>query len=206
MYGAAAWLAWVFTIQAGSNALPFLFASALALALAAWLWGAAQRGERPLVPRLASAAAVLAAIPLVVLGARMSAPETATAAVPSSQGALPAEPWSPERVAALRAESRPVFVDFTAAWCVTCQVNERTTLASKAVIDAFARHHAAYLKANWTNRNAQIANALSALGRSGVPLYLLYDAKGSPQPKILPQLLTEGGVVAALNAAAQPKT
>jgi len=95
-----------------------------------------------------------------------------------------------------------VFVDFTAAWCVTCQVNERTALATQAVADAFKSTGAVYLKADWTNRNADIAKTLAAEGRSGVPLYLLYDARGTGDPKILPQLLTSGAVVEALKAAA----
>jgi thiol:disulfide interchange protein DsbD len=202
MYGAAAWLAWVFALQAGTPALAFLFAAAIVVAFAAWAWGASQGGGKVLVPRVAAVAGLLAAIPLVALGAGQKA--AAPAASQTAEGpvaALPTEPWSPERVAALRAEGRPVFVDFTAAWCVTCQVNERTALAGKDVADAFARTRAVYLKADWTNPDPRIAKALSEQGRSGVPLYLVYAAKGDAAPKILPQLLTEGLVVEALEAA-----
>ena len=199
MYAAAAWLAWVFTVQAGTMALPFLFAAAILCALGAWTWGVAQRADKPTFARAVTAVAVVAAIPMLVAGARMTAAPAQAAESAEAGPGLTTEPWSPERVAALQAEGRPVFVDFTAAWCVTCQVNERTALAGKRVADAFARTNAVYLKADWTNRNAAIARELSARGRSGVPLYLVYGRSG--EPAILPQLLTEGIVSSALDKA-----
>jgi thiol:disulfide interchange protein DsbD len=94
-----------------------------------------------------------------------------------------------------------VLVNFTAAWCVTCQVNERVTFASGEVVRAFKRSGAVYLIADWTNRDAAIAKALADQGRIGVPLYLVYGADGGP-PKVLPQLLTPALVAAALDRAA----
>jgi thiol:disulfide interchange protein DsbD len=202
MYGAAAWLAWVFVLEAGDAALPFLFAAAVVLGFAAFLWGLSQHGQRVWLSRVLALVALIAVIPLSVAGAKMSAASATTASAVPVAG-IPTEPWSPEKVATLRAAGKPVFVDFTAAWCVTCQVNERTALATAEVADAFKKTGAVYLKADWTNRNADIAKALAAEGRSGVPLYLLYDAGGTGDPKILPQLLTSGAVVEALNAAAK---
>jgi thiol:disulfide interchange protein DsbD len=203
MYAAAAWLAWVFAAQSGVAALPFLFAAAVALAFAAWCFGVGQRAAslsaaKSILPHAVALVALVVTAAASFEGASLSAP-VAKAAETTAAGAIPIEPWSESRVAELQAAGKPVFVDFTAAWCVTCQVNERTALATKAVADAFAHTGAVYLKADWTRRDAKIANALTALGRSGVPLYLVYGKAATP--KILPQLLTPGLVVEALDAA-----
>ena len=113
---------------------------------------------------------------------------------------MPYEAWSPERLAQARAEGRPVFVNFTAAWCVTCQVNEKVALSRQAVADAFKETGAVYLKGDWTRKDAVIEAELSKHGRAGVPLYLVYDVKGG-EGVILPQVLTEGLVVKALKDA-----
>jgi thiol:disulfide interchange protein DsbD len=106
-----------------------------------------------------------------------------------TQSVLVSEPWSAARVEALRAEGRPVFVNFTAAWCVTCKANELAALSSSRVASAFADAHVAYLEADWTNRDDAIAAALAEHGRAGVPLYLYY-APGQ-EPRVLPQVLSE---------------
>ena len=205
MYATVAWLAWVFVQQAGANGLLLLMAAAVMVAFGVWMFGVSQRAAHTTAPRLAALAALAIALPLALFGATMQA----SAASPGGTSASPvsgvvAEAWSPAKVDSLRAAGKPVFVDFTAAWCVTCQVNERTALAAGGVASAFKRTGAAYLKADWTNRNDEIAKALAAQGRVGVPLYLLYDAKGSASPAVLPQILTESEVVAALDAAARP--
>jgi thiol:disulfide interchange protein DsbD len=101
----------------------------------------------------------------------------------------PTEAWSPERVDALLAEGRPVFVDFTATWCVNCQANKRSTLETAAVADAFRRANVAFLVADYTRPDPVIAAELQRRGRAGVPMYLWYDGT-SDEPVVLPEILS----------------
>ncbi|MFT4936828.1 MAG: thiol:disulfide interchange protein [Pseudoalteromonas distincta] len=200
MYGAAAWLLWVLTLQAGPMGMARLLAAAIVLALAAWLYGLSQGRSQALALR--GGAAVLGT--LALLAALVPAYQSAAVAGPEASGAvaeLPYEPYSAQRLAELRAQGTPVFVNFTAAWCVTCQVNEQVALARDGVADALAATGAVYLKGDWTRKDEVIAAELARHGRAGVPLYLVYDRAGA-EPVILPQILTEGVVVRALEAAA----
>ncbi len=200
MYGAAAWLLWVLSLQAGPMGLARLLAAAVVLAAAAWIFGLAQRRERGGGLRALGAALAAAALVGAVLPA-YGGPAPGTPDQASAEAELPYEPYSPERLAELRAAGTPVFVNFTAAWCVTCQVNEQVALARQGVAQALADSGAVYLKGDWTRKDEVIAAELARHGRAGVPLYLVYDAKGS-EPQVLPQLLTEGVVIRALEAAA----
>ena len=205
MYGAAAWLVWVLTIQAGETALARIFAAAVILALAAWLLGVAQRrraaGEKPLLLASVGAVLVLAAA-VAAIWPSYGAPQSGQAASASAGGAasVPYEAYSPEKLAAAQAAGKPVFVNFTAAWCVTCQVNEKVALSTQGVAEAFKQTGAVYLKADWTLKDAVIEAELAKHGRAGVPLYLVYGAKGG-DGVILPQILTEGLIVRALKDA-----
>ena len=200
MYGAAAWLLWVLTLQAGPMGLARLLAAAIVLALAAWLYGLSQARSGGL--GLRASAAGLAGL-AVIATVYPTYPETQPtgAASGGTVAELPYEPYSAERLAQLRAQGSPVFVNFTAAWCVTCQVNEQVALGRQGVADTLAATGAVYLKADWTRKDDVIAAELARHGRAGVPLYLVYDARGSA-PVILPQILTEGAVIRALEAAA----
>ncbi|CAN7181288.1 protein-disulfide reductase DsbD family protein [Phenylobacterium sp. LjRoot219] len=202
MYGAAAWLAWVLTVQAGSAALARILAAGVVLAFAAWLFGRWQKG-RAAGRRPIALAAVAAAAGLLAVAAALT-PGYQSVAAPSepaaARGKLAYEPWSAERLAAARAEGRPVFVNFTAAWCVSCQVNEKVALSTDKVARAFATSNAVYLKGDWTRKDAVIEAELARHGRAGVPLYLVYGAKAG-DGVILPQLLTADTVVRALEAA-----
>jgi thiol:disulfide interchange protein DsbD len=193
MYGASAWLVWVVSQEAGSAGVLGTAAGLVLLGFAAWVLGITQqatdRSRR--IGQSAAAAALLAA--LAVLGGIASAP-----AVPLS-GATEAgaEAFTPARLAALRAEGRPVFVNMTAAWCVTCLVNERVALGTAAVRRTFADHHVAYLRGDWTRQDPAITDYLRENGREGVPLYVYYPPRG--QPEVLPQILTENGVISQLD-------
>ncbi len=200
MYATALWLAWVFSRQTGAEALGLLFVAGLLLALGGWLIGGGQTergfGRRGAVHLTAGVAALVLAGAALVMAAR--APVVEAGSTASVQGAGPASvPWSAAAVEAARAENRPVLVNFTADWCVTCKINERTSLGSAGVRAAMARTNAVYLVGDWTRRDDAITAELRRHGRSGVPLYLLYTP-GSAEPRILPQLLTEGVVVDAL--------
>jgi thiol:disulfide interchange protein DsbD len=210
MYATAAWLAWVYSQQTGSIPLAALLAASVLVAFAAWLYGLAQArqigGKGATVPFVLAALSVAAAIALVAAGVRAAPAASTTTAAPaaelSSGPGLTAEAWSPEKVKTLQAEGKVVMVDFTADWCVTCKVNEGTALKGQRVVDAFKAADAVYLRADWTKRDATIAAALAEHGRAGVPLYLVYP-KGSGEPAVLPQLLTEGLVIEAVEKAAR---
>ncbi len=203
MYATALWLAWVFSRQTGAEALGLLFVAGLLLALGLWLVGCGQAergfGRRGVFHLTAGVAALLLAGAALILAARAPAPAAGPAAAVEGAGPTSA-PWSATAVEAALAEGRPVLVNFTADWCVTCKINERTSLSSAGLKDAMARSNAVYLVGDWTRRDDAITAELQRHGRSGVPLYLLYSP-GSPEPRILPQLLTEGVVIDALKAA-----
>ena len=133
-------------------------------------------------------------------GAARPSPRAANTASAAAEGAASQEAYTPERLAALRAERRPVFVNFTADWCVTCKINEAGALHSARTSEAFQAANAVYLVGDWTRRDDRITAELERHGRSGVPLYLLYTP-GDTEPRILPQLLTEGLVTEALEDA-----
>jgi thiol:disulfide interchange protein DsbD len=206
MYGAALWLVWVFAQQSGPLSLAHLLAAGVLAAFGAWLYGLAQTrrasGKPALVSTLVALLTLVLAITVATFGALAAHPPTAAAAgaeAPAGPG-LAAETWSPEKVAELQAAGRPILVDFTAAWCVTCQVNEKVALSGAKVAEAFKAQNAVYLKADWTNRDPVIAKALADFGRVGVPLYVVYPKNGGA-PVILPQLLTEGLVIEAIEKA-----
>jgi thiol:disulfide interchange protein len=178
--------------QAGIDGVAALLGLLVALAFAAWALGTPGLGR--------AARGGFGAAALLLLAATLSwtVPALQNDAVARAVSPDDAwQPWSVERVAEARAEGRPVFVDFTAAWCVTCQYNKRTTLADASVIDDFARRNVLLLRADWTRRDDAITQELTRLGRSGVPVYALY-APGAAQPRVLSEILSVAEVRGAL--------
>jgi thiol:disulfide interchange protein DsbD len=165
-------------------------AGGLGLALGAWVLGRAQQDGR----RGAQLGAVLGALALLI-----ALPFGLTAAPPPPAATETAESWNPARVEALRAEGKGVFLNVTAAWCITCQVNERIALRREAVQAAMAARGIVYLKADWTRGDPAIAGLLRAHGREGVPLYLFWPPGGG-EAVILPEVLTEAMVLRQIGA------
>jgi thiol:disulfide interchange protein DsbD len=200
MYGAAAWLLWVLSQETSGTGLIAALAAMIALAFAAWVWNASRAASSGW--RMAGAVCALLGLAGVVVLLVFIRTTTAPAQAASSQAdvtGLASQPYSAAKLASLRTKNRPVFVDATAAWCITCLVNEKVALSGTAVHDAFAKKNIAFLVADWTNRNPEITALLAAHGRSGVPLYLYY-APGASDAVILPQVLTESVVLNAIAA------
>ncbi|MGY2048388.1 protein-disulfide reductase DsbD family protein [Methylobacterium sp. JK268] len=199
LYATVAWLVWVLSQQVGPAGL---FLALLGFVLVGFCAFALERGRGagPLGRRLALGAAALGLVALGLIGAALDRDRAGATPVTVAGGP---EPFTQARLDGLLAQGRPVFIDMTAAWCITCQINERTALAGQAVRDAFQARNVAYLKGDWTNQNPEITRVLEAHGRSGVPLYLLYRGPGDAQ--VLPQILTESTVLAALDGLAAPR-
>jgi thiol:disulfide interchange protein/DsbC/DsbD-like thiol-disulfide interchange protein len=194
MFATVVWLVWVLGQQTGIDGAAALLALLVALAFAAWALGSPTLGPRA---RGGFGAAALVLLAVALMWALPAWRHEATAQVPGTASAW--QPWSAERVAQARTEGRPVFVDFTAAWCVTCQFNKRSTLADAEVLADFRARNVLLLRADWTKRDAAISAELARLGRSGVPVYALY-APSSAGPTLLSEILSPTEVRGALAA------
>lgn len=196
LYGTVAWLLWVLIQEVGpGEAFGALFGLVL-VAFAVWIYGGT-RMAAPFGRRLgAGLAAAGGAAALFLAWSLTSATPGAAPANAAMPGGLSYEPFTTQRLADLEAAGKPVFVNLTASWCVTCLVNERVALDSAAVRQAFAERGVIPLKGDWTSQNPEITRFLQHFGRSGVPLYLLYIGHG--EPVILPQILTAARVLEAL--------
>ncbi len=198
LYLTVVWLLWVYGEQTSPLGMAWMLAALTALAFALWLLA-----RRPAMrsPRFRATAAMVAAAALMLaFGLPLSAPAVVDARTTRDAGV---EPWSEHRLAELRSAGRPVLVNMTAAWCITCLANERVALSTNTVREALAAHDVAYLKGDWTRNDAAITRYLARYGRNGVPLYVLYPPGGGT-PRVLPQLLTAGGVADAIRSLTIP--
>lgn len=196
------WLAWVLSIQTGAIGVLMLLVTLLFVGLGAWIlgrWGSDL--NRSTAIRRAGQAAAIAVIVAGTVFSIVSIDSAAAAAPAAStesvEGAIAWEPFSPEKVKTLRTEGRTVFVDFTAAWCLSCQVNKKVAFGSADVVAAFRDRNIAAIKADWTSRDETITRALAEFGRNSVPLYVLYPSDGG-DPIVLPEILTPGIVLDAI--------
>jgi thiol:disulfide interchange protein DsbD len=191
-------LAWVLAQAYGATMLAVLLVSFLLLAIAGWFLG------RWPAQRWATAVAIV----IVICAAGLSVASAKTVAVPGPESGKTLtthssssdewQPWTADLEAKYKAQGRPVFIDFTASWCLSCQVNERVALDRPEVLKAFRDANVVLLKADWTQHDDALTRALAALGRSGVPAYALY-VPGESNPRMLPEVLTPGIVTGALN-------
>ena len=194
------WLAWVLASAYGAGALSALLASFLLLAIAGWFLG---RWPARRWATVVAALILLGVVALAVLVPRWLAEadvqaDHAGSTMSNSASINGWESWSADAVTRYQAQGRPVFVDFTASWCLSCQVNERVALDQPSVQQAFKSANVALLRADWTRHDEAITQALTALGRSGVPAYALY-IPGESNPRLLPEVLTPGIVTDALS-------
>jgi thiol:disulfide interchange protein DsbD len=190
LYATAAWLVWVLSIQTGSDGVMAAALGMVGVGFAAWLASktASAHSAVKLVAPALGAAALVAGLSLAMTARTENAASGAEASV------LKEEPFTQARLDELKSHGQPVFVNLTAAWCITCKVNERVALKSREVAQAFRDNGIVYLKGDWTKSNPEITALLEHFGRAGVPLYLFYPGHGA-EPHVLPQLLTAGLVL-----------
>jgi thiol:disulfide interchange protein len=192
MYAAAAWLLYVFGRQVGMAGVFFLLLGAIALVMAIWIFQNLPHNRWRWLIQSLGTGSVIAAFYVAWLGADLRTDNDQW------------QPYSKTRLAELRESGRPVLVDFTADWCITCKANEAVALSREGFQEAVARYKVALLKGDWTHQDPAISEALAEFNRSGVPLYLVYPADPSKPAEVLPQLLTQDMVIEALRRAADP--
>jgi thiol:disulfide interchange protein DsbD len=197
LLGTTVWLVWVMGGLTGVDGMARLLAFLAVVGLGAWLYGQVQgaSGGRKV-------AGVTAVVAVLALGGVLSLRfEETGPAVRKGSVVAEAQPWDEAAVAEALAAGQPVFIDFTADWCLTCKFNERTVLAREEVRAAFAQHKVAFFVADWTRRDERISAKLAGFGRAGVPMYLVVSPAAPDKPEVLPELLTADSVIDAVRRA-----
>jgi thiol:disulfide interchange protein DsbD len=194
------WLAWVLGVQGGYGQVILLLGALLAVGLGAWIlgrWGglAGGAGTR-YAARLIAGALIVAVVSFTAVRTGTISPAQTSGQY--TDGKLTWEPYSQDRVDKLRKEGQPLLIDFTAAWCLSCKVNERVAFNSDEVQNKLIEKNVTTIKADWTNRSTEITQALAAFGRNSVPLYVLYSGNSADAPIVLPEILTPRIVLDAL--------
>lgn len=193
MYLTAVWLLFVFGRQVGMFGAAYLLCGAVALVFAIWLFKHLPDGKVTRSSMQATAVAALLFAGITVIGSEQ---------IQQSEENSPWQAFSEELVAELRNNGQPVFVDFTADWCLTCKANEKLALSRSAFFETVREHNVALVKGDWTLQDPRISKVLEQFNRSGVPLYLVYPSDPTKAPEVLPQLLTQGLVIEAIKRAA----
>jgi thiol:disulfide interchange protein DsbD len=197
LYATVVWLLWVLGQQTDCHAMALVVAGCVILAFACWLYQYRHNAQG----WMRHARLLLILLCVGGAGSTLFTPflqvRTATT-IAAAEAGENYENYSAARLQALRAEGKPVFINMTAAWCITCLVNEKVALGSEAFITAMTDKGVTYLKGDWTNNDPAITEVLKQYETSGVPLYLMFPADASKPAEVLPQILTEGLMLEAL--------
>jgi len=190
MYGSVIWLLWVLTLQTGAGGMVVALTAMLFVVMIIWMKALFKNSGVYRIAALLGYAAILAlSLPMLTHMENANSGEM--------EHGVKILPFSKEALEQLRNQGKPVFVDATAAWCITCQVNARVAIHTQRSMDAFRQQHVTLMIADWTRRNDDITEFLTGFGYKGVPLYVFYPANGG-KPVVLPQLLTESNVISTI--------
>lgn len=193
LFATLLWLLWVLGAQAGIDGIIATLGGMLLLGFGLWTL---HRGAQKFLAKAIALIACAAAITLIYANVKVAPMDEAGIAADASL--IPWKKYSPQNLEDLRKQGKPVFLNFTAAWCITCKVNEKLVLNRPDVVRLFSEKQVTALKGDWTNQDATIAAALAGFGRQGVPLYVLYKSGEASEPKVLPQILTQSEIIREL--------